>query len=248
MSECAKTKEKTVAWLNGMLDETALSLLENHCAACPACAEHLAVARRLKQALEDTVARHPAIPPSLEERIHLTLTAAASHQRKTGWMGHLRLFRPAFAVAVVLICVATIVGMIVMNQPSADTNAEKGSLVSRAEVKAGEPITIEVAYDAVHPLQQVDVTIELGEGISFFSGIPAIVSEKRLRWSGPFSEGRNTIPFVVTVERPGTWRISTTASYEGYRHRHRIVLSADEYKVVVTQYHFPPEELDEAIP
>lgn len=248
MSECTKIKEKTAAWLNGTLDETSRTLWEKHCAECPSCADILKTARRLKQALRETAAyRHP-IPDSVDERIHLALVAAASRRQKAEHPTPFRLFRPAMVALAILLCLVAIGGLLIRWTSSSTIDVEKGTLVSRAEVKAGEPITIEIAYDAARAIQQVEVTIELGEGLSFFSGIPAIVSEKRLRWSGPLSQGRNIIPFVVTVERPGTWRIATTALYEGQRHRHRIVLLADEYKVVVTQYRFPPEALNEAMP
>ncbi len=246
MNECSRTKEKTAAWLNGTLDEASRIAFETHCASCPECGEALETARWLRGVLRETAAYPISVSPTLDERIHRALVAAAQRRRtlRTGWGS---LLRPVLAAAA-LLCLITVVALIIWKGSKPEEAAEQGTLISRAEVKAGEPVTIELAYETSRSLPEVEVAIELGEGLSFFSGIPAIVSEKRLRWSGPLTEGRNLVPFVVTVERPGTWRINTTATYEGHRHRHRIVLSADGYTVVVAQYRLPPESLDAAVP
>ncbi len=246
MNECSRTKEKAAAWLNNELDDASRISFETHCANCPDCGKVLETARWVGAALRETAAYPLSIPPALDERIHRAIVTAAQRRRtdRTAWGS---LLRPLFAAAAVL-CVITVTALLIWKGSKPEEAVEQGTLVSRAEVKAGEPITIELAYEASRALSQVEVAIELGEGLSFFSGVPAIVSEKRLRWSGPLTEGKNIVPFVVTVERPGTWRINTTATYEGHRHRHRIVLSADKYTVVVAQYRLPPESLDAAVP
>ncbi len=247
MNECSATKQHLADWLNGRIDPETLAAFERHCAVCTACAEDYAVVRRLKETMTQVAASPDPFPSDLEDRLHRCLAAIARRQPlERRWFGGL-LWRPV-AAGVLLVCIA-VAAVVFFRAGSAPVREETDPalLVSRAEVKAGEPITVELTYEASRDIAEAEVVIELGEGISFFSSIPAIMSEKRLSWKGPLTQGKNLIPFVVAVERPGTWRIATTAVYEGHRHRHRVVLTADQYKVMVAQYRFPPEALDAAV-
>jgi len=248
MSECRETKERAVAWLNGTLDEARYRCLTEHCAACRECAEILAVARVLKESLREATKFSGALPASFDVNLHRALADVADRQRRRALLLNLLLpGRPLVTYLVVFfLCVAAIVMVTFFRDvPSPGTvPQEPGTLISRAEVKAGGPITVELTYEVARDIAETNVIIELGEGISFFSDISGVVSRKTLRWSGPLHKGKNLIPFVVMVERPGTWSINTTALYEGKRHRHRVVLSADTFKVVIAQYSFPPEMVD----
>ncbi len=240
MRECSGYQELIVGWLNGLLDDAGEKRLQEHCASCPACAEELAVARSLKKNAADLRTRPVPVPSSFDEALHLKLVTA--QQQRTEGPKRFSLFaRPVFAGFMALF-VVVFAATLYLAKDTADP--DEGTLISQAEVAAGGPVTIELEYEADRDIAAVTVTIELESGISFYSSRPDISSRKTLSWSGPLKKGKNAVPFAVTVAQKGVWRIATTAEYEGLRHRHRVILSADGYKVVIAQYRLKPEALD----
>jgi hypothetical protein len=175
----------------------------------------------------------------------MKLVAAQQERRTAEAPKRFSLFtRPLLAGFLALLIIALAFTLYVANET---TDPDEGTLISKAEVPAGRPITIELEYEAARDIAQVTVTIELEAGLSFYSDIPDISSRKTISWSGPLKQGRNAVPFVVTAAHTGTWRIATTAEYDGLRHRHRVILSADGYKVVIAQYRLSSEELNEQV-
>ncbi len=238
MSACAKYRELLVGWLGRALDPAAEQDLREHCARCRSCAEEFAIAQKMAQGMADLKARPVAIPEDFDATLHIKLVERQQGRSREGkgrslW-GGLR-----WGVAALGIVVALAVVLIAVRQgPSSE---EEGVLISRAEVSAGRPITIELAYEASQDIEQVTVTIDLDEGLSFHSSVPEISSRRMLAWTGPLVKGSNTIPFVVTVDRVGVREIRTSASYEGAVHRHRVVLAADGLTVVIAQYRLRSE-------
>lgn len=237
MSSCSKYRELMVGWLGRALDPAAEQDLREHCAGCTACAGEFAVAQKMAQGMADLKARSVAIPENFDPALHIKLVEMQQRRSREGagrslW-GGLRWGLAALGIAVTMT-----VALFALRQ---DPASEEGTLISRAEVSAGRPITIELAYEAAQDIEQVTVTIDLDEGLSFHSAVPEISSRRTLAWTGPLVKGVNTIPFVVTVDRVGVREIRTNASYEGLVHRHRVVLAADGLTVVIAQYRLRPE-------
>lgn len=238
MSSCSKYRELMVGRLGGPLDPAAEKDLREHCALCPSCAEEFALAQKMMTGLADLKARPVALPDNFDAALHLKLVEMQQQRSREGksrsiW-GGLRWGLVALGLVMTLT-----VALFMFRQESSPE--EEGALVSRAEVSAGRPITIELAYEASQDIDQVTVTIELDEGLSFHSAVPEISSRRTLAWTGPLVKGVNTIPFVVTVDCVGVREIRTNAAYEGLAHRHRVVLAADGLKVVVAQYRLRSE-------
>ncbi|HOW51655.1 MAG TPA: zf-HC2 domain-containing protein [bacterium] len=242
MHECSGYKELIVGWLNGTLDDAGQRRLQEHFATCPSCLEELTVARSLKKTAEGLRKTPMPVPSSFDEALHLKLVTAAQEQRITKPQTWFSLFsRPVLGIIAALF-VITLAATIYLSNDT--TTRDEGTLISRSDVSVGGPVTIELEYEAGRDIAEATVTIELEAGISFYSTIPDISSRKTLSWSGPLKKGKNAVPFAVTVAQKGVWHIATTADYEGLRHRHRVILSADGYKVVIAQYRLRTEVLD----
>ncbi len=117
------------------------------------------------------------------------------------------------------------------------TDVEKHQ-ISQSVVAAKEPLTIRLGYTSDRAIDAVRVTIQLDEGVSFFSDEPSVNSLKEYVWEGSLIKGRNEIPFVVEVKKLGTWTIKTRAEFDGFMHRHDVELRADELNVTVTYYEY----------
>lgn len=243
MRDCDGYRELIVGWLNGLLDDAGEKRLREHCAACSSCAEEFAVARSLKGTADGLKRKPLPLPASFDETLHLKLVTAAQERRTAAPARRFSFFTRPLLTGIAALFVVALASALYLADGTG--GPDEGTLISKAEVAAGGPVTIQLEYEAARDLAAVTVTIELEAGLSFYSSHPDISSRKTLSWSGPLKKGKNAVPFAVTVAQKGVWQIATTAKYEGLRHRHRVILSADGYKVVIAQYRLKTEVTDE---
>jgi len=97
---------------------------------------------------------------------------------------------------------------------------------------------------AKRELKNVEVSIDLGDGISFYSKNPSVNTLKKYTWRGNLTKGKNEIPFVVKIKKEGVWKINTRADFEGFSHSHRVILHAKEGKVEITYLKLPDKKLE----
>ena len=121
---------------------------------------------------------------------------------------------------------------------------ENGEKISESTVAAGNPVTINLVYDAAEDLENVRFFIELDDGISFLSSNEKIRNIRTHEWTGSLKKGKNSIPFVVKTEKNGRMEIITSAEYSNYSHKHKIVLDAQKNETKVSMFIFAPSPLN----
>jgi len=115
---------------------------------------------------------------------------------------------------------------------------ENGTLVSTSEIEFGDTVVVELEYVAARKIKNAHFTISLDDAISFATNYEKINEEKVHSWTGELKKGVNKIPFVVTIDKQGSWEIDTKAEFEGYSHKHKIVISVKGGRVTVEYFKF----------
>ena len=126
----------------------------------------------------------------------------------------------------------------------APEKSESGEKISESVVAAGDPVTINLVYDAAEDLENVRFFIKLDDGISFLSSDEKIRETRSHEWTGSLKKGKNSFPFVVKTEKNGRMEILTTAEYSNYSHKHKIVLDAQKNETKVSMFIFAPSPLN----
>lgn len=160
--------------------------------------------------------------------------AAAIRKRRAKFIA---LSRAVSAVAAVF----AIVFFIFIFAPDTSENGEK---ISESVVAAGDPVTINLVYDATEDLENVKFFIKLDDGISFLSSDEKIRETRMHEWTGSLKKGKNSIPFVVKTGKNGRMEIFTSAEYSNYSHKHKIVLDAQKNETKVSMFVFAPSPLN----
>ena len=164
---------------------------------------------------------------------HLEEIAAGKRNRAK----FIAFLKPLSAIAAVFV----IVFAVLFFSPA---ETEEGEKISESVVAAGNPVTINLVYDAAEDLENVKFFIELGDGVSFLSSNEEIRNTRAHQWTGNLKKGKNTIPFVVKTDRDGRMEINTSAEYGNYSHKHKIVLDAEKNDIKVSMFVFAPSPLN----
>ncbi len=112
----------------------------------------------------------------------------------------------------------------------------KKVLISRAFVKKGKPITIKLDYFSNKNVKNTKVVIKLDKQISFHSFSKKIAKKKTIVWKGDFKKGKNSFPFVVDIKKRGVFKIETVAIFNGFVHKHEIILNSKQKNVQITYF------------
>ena len=134
-----------------------------------------------------------------------------------------------------------IIFAVLFSKPTAD---EAGEKISESVVAKGDPVTVNLVYDAAEDLENVKFFIKLGDGVSFLSSNEKIRETRSHEWTGSLKKGKNSIPFVVKTDRDGRMEIHTSAEYGNYSHKHKIVLDAEKNNIKVSMFVFAPSPLN----
>ncbi len=175
------------------------------------------------------------ITDEFRERINSRLEKAASVKKRHARF--IAFLKPLSAIAAVFVIILAVLFF----TPEETKNGEK---ISESVVATGNPVTINLLYDAAQDLENVKFSIELDEGVSFLSSNETIRNTRRHEWSGNLKKGTNSIPFVVKIEKNGRMEIRTTAEYSNYSHKHKIVLDAQKNETKVSMFIFAPSPLN----
>jgi len=175
------------------------------------------------------------IGEEFQKRINARLEEIASVRKRRAKF--IALSRAVSAVAAVFV----IVFFIFLFAPAKSENGEK---ISESVVAAGNPVTINLVYDAAEDLENVKFFIKLGDGISFLSSDEKIRETRSHEWTGSLKKGKNSIPFVVKTEKNGRMEILTSAEYSNYSYKHKIVLDAQKNETKVSMFIFAPSPLN----
>ena len=176
------------------------------------------------------------IGEDFQERINARLEEAATQKRRKAKFIAFSKYVSAAAAAIFVIIFAVLF--------SKQTVDDAGEKISESIVAKGEPVTINLVYDAAEDLENVKFSIDLGEGVSFLSSNEKIRNTRTHEWTGSLKKGKNSIPFVVKTERDGRMEINTSAEYGNYSHKHKIVLDAQKNDIKVSMFVFDPSPLN----
>ena len=173
------------------------------------------------------------ISQEFRERINARLEeVAAQKRRKAKFIAFSK-----YATAAIFV----IIFAVLFSRP---VESETGEKISESIVAKGDPVTINLVYDAAEDLENVKFFIELGDGVSFLSSNEKIRNTRTHEWTGSLKKGKNSIPFVVKTERDGRMEINTSAEYGNYSHKHKIVLDAQKNDIKVSMFVFDPSPLN----
>ena len=175
------------------------------------------------------------IGEDFQAKINARLEEVAAQKRRKAKF--IALSRAVSAVAAVFV----IVFFIFLFAPAKSENGEK---ISESIVAKGDPVTIDLVYDAAEDLENVKFFIDLGDGVTFLSSNEKIRNTRTHEWTGSLKKGKNSIPFVVKTERDGRMEINTSAEYGDYSHKHKIVLDAQKNDIKVSMFVFDSSPLN----
>ena len=176
------------------------------------------------------------IGEDFQERIDARLEEVAAQKRRKAKFIAFSKYVSAAAAAIFVIIFA-----VLFSRP---VESEAGEKISESVVAKGEPVTINLVYDAAEDLENVKFFIELGNGVTFLSSNEEIRNTRTHEWTGSLKKGKNSIPFVVKTERDGRMEINTSAEYGNYSHKHKIVLDAQKNDIKVSMFVFDPSPLN----
>lgn len=175
------------------------------------------------------------IGEEFQKKIDARLEEVAAGKRKRAKF--IAFLKPLSAIAAIFV----IVFAALFFSPA---KTEEGEKISESVVATGNPVTINLVYDAAEDLENVKFFIELGDGISFLSSNEEIRNTRTHQWTGSLKKGKNSIPFVVKTEKNGRMEILTSAEYSNYSHKHKIVLDAEKNETKVSMFVFAPSPLN----
>lgn len=155
-----------------------------------------------------------------------------SNQKKK----RIKYFRTILATAASLVLVLSII----LAGYGFSTNSVDRKLVFESTVPSGKPLTIKLKYDASGDFENVKFSIDLDDGVSFFTKNSEIKNKRSHIWEGSLKKGQNIIPFVVSTEKTGKMKIKAKAEYNNFSHLQEIVLDAKETSVSVSMFSFEP--------
>ena len=176
------------------------------------------------------------IGEEFQKKIDARLEEVASQKRRKAKFIAISKYVSAATAAIFVIIFA-----VLFSKPTADETGEK---ISESVVAKGDPVTVNLVYDAAEDLENVKFFIELGEGVSFLSSNEEIRNTRTHEWTGNLKKGKNSIPFVVKTDRDGRMEINTSAEYGNYSHKHKIVLDAQKNDIKVSMFVFDPSPLN----
>ena len=176
------------------------------------------------------------IGQEFRERINARLEEVATQKRIKAKFIAFSKYVTAAAAAIFVIIFA-----VLFSRQTAD---EAGEKISESIVAKGDPVTINLVYDAAEDLENVKFGITLDDGVSFLSSNEKIRNTRTHEWTGSLKKGKNSIPFVVKTERDGRMEIQTFAEYGNYSHKHKIVLDAQKNDIKVSMFVFAPQLLN----
>jgi len=175
------------------------------------------------------------IGEEFQKKIDVRLEEVAAGKRKRARF--IAFLKPLSAIAAVFV----IVFAVLFSRPA---KTENGKKISESVVAAGNPVTINLVYDAAEDLENVKFFIKLGDGLSFLSSNEKIRETRSHEWTGSLKKGKNSIPFVVKTDRDSRMEIHTSAEYGNYSHKHKIVLDAEKNDIKVSMFVFAPSPLN----
>ncbi len=176
------------------------------------------------------------IGEDFQARINARLEEIAAQKRRKAKFIAFSKYATAATAAIFVIIFAVLFSM--------QTADDAGEKISESIVAKGDPVTINLVYDAAEDLENVKFGITLDDGVTFLSSNEKIRNTRTHEWTGSLKKGKNSIPFVVKTERDGRMEITTTAEYGNYSHKHKIVLDAQKNDIKVSMFVFAPSPLN----
>lgn len=240
MKACERTVQLVAAAMGRDLERDEALFLKEHAAVCPECREHLAASDTAVGLLKGGLVPQEIDPPTIfNEHLRERLRERAGLPSWYRYLPQVRLrpFELGFLTALLLLAV----GAVTFFYFHEDT--PQPQLVTQKEVATDTPLSIDLEYLAVHPIAEVTVTIELDEGVAFHSDYREVATARAHTWKGRFKEGINSIPFMVTVEKPGIREIRTHADIGEWRHEHRITLTSNGKTLTMAMFRLPKRRI-----
>ncbi len=240
MNECNKTKILIDRYLNN--EETPLDIIniQEHSQKCATCNAYLEAALIVKPLLKSYDEKDFSFPNGFIQNLHIKLAEIneqehKKEEKKLFFTLDIRKFLLGTAAFSLVIMITF--AFFFMNKNNVDKNeTENMELISRAAVSSEKPIVITLEYSAAREIRNTAVTIELDEGIEFYS----LKEERRLLrkyiWKGNLEKGENKISFAVQAVKKGIFLINTRADFEGLSHQHKAILNVSKGGTTVALY------------
>jgi len=217
-------------------------LINDHTSSCEECrryAEKLDEVKVLMNKIDSNLFRPSG---KSKENTHMQLVRIAEEKKAKAAVNGNRKFILSFAALAALLFIITFS----IYFPFDTGEDESGMEISRSEVAFGKAVTITLTYKASKEIENADITINLGDAVSFDSSYEEINVLRKHSFSRKLKRGDNSIPFVVKVAKKGRWKIDTRADFEGFSYFHRVELNARDKKIEVVYFELPRKKIDNA--
>ncbi|KPV39691.1 hypothetical protein AN478_11305 [Thiohalorhabdus denitrificans] len=194
--QCDNAREHIDDYLDGALDGPLLGEVEGHLDGCPACADRLAEAQTLRQALRDL----PVPAPSRD------LVAGAQERAERGHRGRVTaLAGTAGLAASLLLALGAWLFQPAMHPGPAP--AEQGT--ATVALTPGQAETVKLLVRSSRRVESADLSIELPEGLEL-AGRPG---RARLRWRADLEPGTNLLELPVVLRGAREGRLKAAVRY-----------------------------------
>jgi len=239
MSGCDGNKKILKEFLNREITEKERSTAFHHARECRECMEELKALENFKPYYSGLTLKH-SLPELFDEELHIKLVKRA-HSMKRNFFSTLTV--PVFSFSLIIVALFFIFKPHSLVKTDFEL-PENSTLISKSEADRGESLTVELEYDALRKIEDVNVLIKLDKGVVFDSKNPLIKKRESLVWRGDLRKGRNLIPFSVRAVENGRFFIDTKADFEGFSHVHKVVLDVGDKKIVISYYKLPDRKIE----
>ncbi|MFP4616058.1 MAG: anti-sigma factor family protein [Thiohalorhabdus sp.] len=191
---CEHAKHHIDDYLDGVLDGALVADLEGHLDGCAECADRLAEAQVLRQALRDL----PVPGPSRD------LVAGARERAERGHRGRITALAGTAGLAASLLLA---LGAWLFQPAVAPGPTEQGP--ATVALTPGEADTVKLLVRSSRRVEGADLSIELPEGLEL-AGRPG---QARLRWHADLEPGANLLELPVVLRDAREGRLKAAVRY-----------------------------------
>lgn len=185
---CDTINKQLDDYLDGTLAPTTLAEMENHLAACEACGELVACAKKVQDTLHHYAsATMPRPATDFYDRALARAAQAGVKTQRTRWV------MTGFGGAVAAALMMWVVSGVFLNTPDSDMPH-----VPSVTMALETPQTFNLVFSSATALNGATMTVTLPDGIE----IEGFAGQREISWMTSLKEGRNILPLTLVATAP----------------------------------------------
>ena len=188
---CEKLTDKLDDYMDGELDASERSLLDEHIAGCESCADSVRRERRMRDVMGQYA--KVSVPQRddvwFDHALSQATVAGAKHEGRTAW------FRGFASAAVIAVALWTIAG--ILSEEPLDTSPRPSPLVTMA---LNTPQTVNLVFSSESEMKDATLRLQLPPGIR----LVGFEDRRQIAWTTELRAGQNVLPLrLIATSRQG---------------------------------------------